>query len=174
MFTKRLALRAPTSGDLPSLEKMIRDRRVTAYFPRVARRWKRMGAIARNRRAFREGKAYGYVIVERHTSMFIGTVSIMRIDREERTAELGYMITRPNWGKGYATEAARRLCKFALYPLKLRHLDANVTEGNAGSVAVLRKIGFRAEGSSRKAVWIRGRWRDLLKFGLLAKEFQAD
>jgi [ribosomal protein S5]-alanine N-acetyltransferase len=172
LFTKRLRLRPPTSADIPSVEKMRRDPRVIAFFPRAIKRFERRSALRKTRRAIREGKAYPYVIREGQSGLFVGTTSLFKIDWEEHSAELGYILAPQSWGKGYATEAAHRMCQLAFRRLRLHRLDATVLEGNGASVAVLRKLGFRPEGSSRKAVRVRGRWRDCLRFGLLASEFR--
>jgi len=54
--------------------------------------------------------------------------------------------------------------------LRLRRIDAQVVGGNAASAAVLRRLGFRGEGTRREAVLDRGTFVDLLEFGLLASD----
>jgi RimJ/RimL family protein N-acetyltransferase len=172
LFTERLVLRTLSSRDLPAFEKLYRDRRVWVYIPRGV--WRRGGraAYARIRRLIRGRTAYAYAIAERQTGAFVGQIELFSINWVERTAALGYCIARSQWNQGYATEAAHRLCELAFHRLRLRRLDAVVGEGNDASVAILRKLGFRAEGSARKAAWLQGRWRDADKFGLLASEYR--
>jgi [ribosomal protein S5]-alanine N-acetyltransferase len=45
-------------------------------------------------------------------------------------------------GPGYATEAARAVVEHALGPLGLREVLAEVDEGNAASVAVVKRLGM--------------------------------
>jgi [ribosomal protein S5]-alanine N-acetyltransferase len=45
-------------------------------------------------------------------------------------------------GPGFATEAARAVLEYALGPLGLTEVLAEVDEGNAASAAVLRRLGM--------------------------------
>jgi RimJ/RimL family protein N-acetyltransferase len=56
---------------------------------------------------------------------------------------LSYVLRRESWGRGIATEAARRLlqCAFELHGLEC--VLAIVTEGHKKSVRVLEKLGMR-------------------------------
>lgn len=59
--------------------------------------------------------------------------------------ELGYWISRPNWGLGYATEAGRALIELT-QALGIRSLNAGHFVDNPASGHVLRKLGFRPTG----------------------------
>ncbi len=63
--------------------------------------------------------------------------------------EIGYVLRKGAWGKGFATEAAGGLTRFAFEQSPLQELVAVVDGGNAASRNVLRKIGFREEGQRR-------------------------
>ena len=143
------------------------------YIPRAVWRPGGRAALRRIQSSVRKGAARWYVISERSSGAFVGEIAAFSIDWVERTAELGYHIARWQWGNGYALEAASRVCQFAFRRLRLRRLEAVVGQGNEASVAILRRLGFRREGSARKAAWLNGRWRDQLRFGLLASEFRA-
>jgi ribosomal-protein-alanine N-acetyltransferase len=57
--------------------------------------------------------------------------------------ESGLEILAPAaWGHGYATEAARAVVEYALGPLGLPEVLAEVDEGNAASVAVVKRLGM--------------------------------
>lgn len=171
--TARLLLRAPSAGDATPLVRMYRDRRMWVYVPRAVWRPGGRATVRRIQTSIRKGAARWYVISESPSGAFVGVIAVFSIDWMERTGELGYLITRGKWGNGYASEAASRVCQFAFRHLRLRRLDAVVGEGNEASVAILLRLGFRREGSARKAAWLNGRWRDQLRFGLLASEFRA-
>lgn len=151
---------------------MYRDRSIWAYIPPAV--WKPGGkaAIVRIRQSVGKQTACWYVIKDRQSGALVGEIAIFGIDWAERTAELGYHITRTQWGKGYASEAGDRVCRVAFRALRLRRLDAVVGEGNDASIRLLKKLGFRREGSARKAAWLRGRWRNQFRFGLLAPEYR--
>ncbi len=60
--------------------------------------------------------------------------------------ELGYWISRPYWGLGYATEAGRAVVAMARGSLRLAKLVSGHFIDNPASGNVLRKLGFKATG----------------------------
>jgi RimJ/RimL family protein N-acetyltransferase len=56
--------------------------------------------------------------------------------------EVLYSLAPSAWGHGYATEAASAVVDHALGPLGLPEVLAEVDEGNAASVAVVRRLGM--------------------------------
>ena len=61
---------------------------------------------------------------------------------EESGLEIFYSLAPGAWGHGYATEAARAVVKYGLGPLGLPEVLAEVDEGNAASVAVVKRLGM--------------------------------
>jgi [ribosomal protein S5]-alanine N-acetyltransferase len=59
------------------------------------------------------------------------------------TGELGYWLDRSCWGRGYASEAASALVRFAFDELELAELSAGHAEDNAASGRILRRLGFQ-------------------------------
>jgi RimJ/RimL family protein N-acetyltransferase len=59
--------------------------------------------------------------------------------------ELSYAFGRQHWGNGYATEAGRTLVAYAFDTLRLARIAYGVSGGNARSVGVMRRLGFRLE-----------------------------
>jgi RimJ/RimL family protein N-acetyltransferase len=79
--------------------------------------------------------------------------------------EVGYLIGRPYWGQGYATEG---LAAFAAYVLTHRtdHLTADVDPRNAASLALLARLGFRETGRAANTWCVGGEWCDSVYFRL--------
>ncbi len=61
----------------------------------------------------------------------------------------------------------------AFGPIGLHRVEANVQPDNARSIALVERLGFRREGYSPKYLKIGGRWRDHVRYALLADEFAA-
>jgi RimJ/RimL family protein N-acetyltransferase len=61
---------------------------------------------------------------------------------EESGLEIFYSLAPGAWGHGYATEAARAVMEYGLGPLALPEVLAEVDEGNAASVAVVKRLGM--------------------------------
>ncbi|MCD4725796.1 MAG: GNAT family N-acetyltransferase, partial [Bacteroidales bacterium] len=67
--------------------------------------------------------------------------------------------------------ALQAIIEYAFKRLNLYRLEAEVIDGNLASLKLVDKAGFTAEGRLRKAKFINGEYRDLLRFGLLRREF---
>lgn len=80
---------------------------------------------------------------------FIGWFSLRPEAGVPRQATLGYRLTRAVWGAGLATEGARLLIDRGFEAGKLEEISATTYEDNAGSIAVMRKLGMRFERSFR-------------------------
>ena len=67
-------------------------------------------------------------------------------DLPDSEIEIGFLLRRSAWGKGYATEAARRLVTFAFEATSLEEIVAVIDANNTGSQRVLEKCGLVHEG----------------------------
>lgn len=97
---------------------------------------------------------------------FLGCCDLSDIDRWHKRAEVGFMLGRGAWGRGYALEAMQAVIAYAA-STGLRRLTARTHLGNRRSDALLEKLGFKEEGLLRGHVLRDGDRRDCRLFGLL-------
>ena len=90
-----------------------------------------------------------------------------------RAAKLGYAVAFEQWGKGYASDAARTMVDFGFSELHLHRISAAIGPDNAASIAVVERLGFSREGRLRDHVHTNGSWRDSLLYSVLAQEWAA-
>jgi ribosomal-protein-alanine N-acetyltransferase len=110
---------------------------------------------------FNRETAEGFLISIRNTGTLAGFINISEIIRGPyERGTLGYGAFAPSAGKGYMTEGFRLLFRFAFEDLRLHRLEADIQPGNAASLKLVQKLGFRLEGFSPKFIYIRGEWRD--------------
>ena len=88
-----------------------------------------------------------------------------------RSAYLGYSAFVPNQGRGFMTEGLELVLRHAFGTLALHRVEANVQPDNARSIALAERLGLRREGFSPRYLKIGGRWRDHVRFAMLADEF---
>lgn len=95
----------------------------------------------------------------------IGGIGLQRqTDVHRLTAEIGYWLGEPFWGRGIATRAVRAVSEWAFATLDLERLYACVFATNPASARVLDKAGYRFEGRLRRAVVKDGRVLDQLVY----------
>ena len=90
-----------------------------------------------------------------------------------KAAKLGYAIRADRWGKGYATDAARRMIAFGFQELGLHRVSAAIGPDNSASIGVAEKLGMQYEGRIRDHVFTNGAWRDSVLYSLLEHEVTA-
>ncbi|MFF0381926.1 GNAT family N-acetyltransferase [Streptomyces sp. NPDC004286] len=74
--------------------------------------------------------------------------------------EIGYWATREHRGRGYITEAASAVARWAFTALAMDRLEWHAEVGNHASRAVAERVGFTVEGVLRAGVDSRGVRRD--------------
>lgn len=100
------------------------------------------------------GEAAGGIGIELHT------------DIERVSAEIGYWLGQPYWGRGIATEALRAVTAEAFARFEITRLYAVPFADHRASVRVLEKCGYVREGHMRQSAIKEGKIRDQLLFAV--------
>lgn len=101
----------------------------------------------------------------------IGSIGLMLGNDVHRfTAELGYFLAEPFWGKGIMTQAVCFLSTWAINNLGLHRIYAEPYSANIASQRVLKKSGFSYEGRLRSSVLKDGKILDQLVYSFLGTE----
>jgi ribosomal-protein-alanine N-acetyltransferase len=174
--TDRLVLRAFEEADAPALFPHAANPNVTRFTL-----WEHHKSLddtlmfvrdyARCR--YLEGTPEPYAITQKADPAHnpIGAVGCFWASQANRTMELGYWLAEPFWGRGLAVEACRAVLTHALTACEPQRVQARVIAGNAASVRVLQKLGFRYEGLLRASLFRRGNFEDLLYYAVLRSEW---
>jgi ribosomal-protein-alanine N-acetyltransferase len=104
----------------------------------------------------------------------VGFLNLSEIVRGSfQSAYLGYGAVAAFAGQGYMTDALRLLLEEAFERLRLHRVEANIQPGNAASISLVRRSGFRLEGLSPRYLKIGGRWRDHERWAILSEDWRA-
>ena len=91
-------------------------------------------------------RGYGlFALEEKATGTLIGRAGIFEPEGWPGF-EVGWMLRRQSWGKGYATEAARRVLRYAFTEMDREHVISLIRQANAPSIRVAERLGERLEG----------------------------
>jgi ribosomal-protein-alanine N-acetyltransferase len=130
--------------------------------------------VARFGKPLRAATHAGFVAARVDDDAPVGVLNLSEIVRGGfQSAYLGYYALAPHAGKGYMTEALALLLDAAFRELGLHRVEANVQPGNRTSIRLVQRAGFAREGYSRRYVKIGGRWRDHVRFAILAEDWPA-
>jgi len=147
METQRLLLRPVHNEDAEDFCALWGDPEVMRFIgdgkPRT-----RAEAEERLGRTVRHWQEHGFGLWALHdkaTGSFVGGCGVGYFNGLA-DVELGYVLARPYWGRGLASEAVARVLRHAFDVLRLPRLAALVRAENAASLAVLRKAGLVCRG----------------------------
>jgi RimJ/RimL family protein N-acetyltransferase len=108
-------------------------------------------------------------IVQRDTDRLIGACDLTLEGNSE--GDLGYILRRDAWGRGYATEAARAMVDAGFAQLRLDSIIATCEVGQPASACVLEKAGLRWVRTLEHHREAQGRWWDLELFRVARTEW---
>lgn len=170
--TARLRLRPFAPADAAEVERMAGDRRVSEmtlniphpYPAGAGAQW-----IAGHASAAAGGRFYCFAVERREDGALLGGIAITPEARFRR-AEIGYWLGVAHWGRGYATEAARRVVAFGFDTLGLVRIQATCYPRNPASAKVMQKVGMRYEGLLRGYVRKDGVQEDIAMYAVLVGE----
>ena len=98
----------------------------------------------------------------------VGSIGVFRKENiHVRTAELGYYIAEPFWGKGLGTSAVKQMCRFIFENTDIIRIFAEPFAYNTASCRVLEKSGFAYEGTLRSNAVKDGRILDMKMYSLI-------
>lgn len=80
-----------------------------------------------------------------HDGRLIAMCGLHRMDWEFRSFEIGYYVRSSDHNKGYATELANALTRFAFGALEARRVIICAATANAASRRVIEKLGYELE-----------------------------
>ncbi|NLF32665.1 MAG: GNAT family N-acetyltransferase [Planctomycetes bacterium] len=176
LTTPRLTLRPFAPADAADVSRLAGAREVAQtmlYMPHpydegMAERW-----IASLDGDWAAGRELNLAMTLAATGELIGSVGLSGMDNPHQRAELGYWVGVPYWGRGYCTEAARGLIRYAFAELGLHRVFAHHFTRNPASGRVLAKAGMTHEGTLRKHALRWGVFEDREVWGILATDSAA-
>ncbi len=152
--TKRLQLRKPLLSDtVPIFEQYVRDEEVTKYLT-----WQPHKNLKETKEFLRrcvsvwkDGTAFPWSIIRKTDKQFLGMIEIVGIDHSG--LNVGYVLAKKFWGKGYISEALKEIINWGLAQDDIFRVWAFCDVENTASAKVMEKAGMQREGILRK--WLK-------------------
>jgi len=148
--TQRLLMRGFREDDLDAWAAICADREVT--------RWVGEGDGLSRQRAWRlmayflghwDLRGFGqWALVERETGELVGRAGLLQPEAWPGL-EVGWLVAREHWGRGFAPEAGRAAMEWARDELGADHIISLIEDANERSARVAEKLGMTVEGRTR-------------------------
>lgn len=91
-------------------------------------------------------EAIELIAIETATGKAVVWCGLHDIDWQGRLCDTGYWVRKSAQGKGFASEAANALLRYAFGALEMRRVGLTYSAGNEASRRIAEKLGFQVEG----------------------------
>ena len=102
----------------------------------------------------------------------VGSLGVVRFDKDHRSCEIGYWLSREMERQGIVTKACACLIGHLFRKKDLNRVEIKVASENLRSQKVPLRLGFKKEGTLREALLLYGKYHDLELFSFLKKEWE--
>ena len=143
--SERLGFRAWRKEDVEEFAKLNSDREVMEHFPEILSK-KEVEEFIEKLQSHFATNGYTYYATEiLATKEFIGMIGLAFQEYKTNftpATDIGWRLKRNAWGKGYATEGAKRCLEYAFKELGIKSIISVCTIKNNKSESVMKKIGM--------------------------------
>ena len=147
--TERLILRMFHEDDFESSARICVDPEVMRYiadgkpFTRLEA-WRHMAFLIGHWHL----RGYGpWAVEEKESGRMVGRIGFLNPDGWP-SFEVGWTLAKEVWGRGYATEGARRALEYAFNELNQAHVISLIHPDNKASIRVAERLGEKLEGKA--------------------------
>ncbi len=103
-----------------------------------------------------------------------GELALRNVRWINRKAELSIFLMPDFQHQHLARRVFRLIADYLFFYLDFHRLEAEVFAYNERALKLVRSLGFIQEGVLREARWFDGRFRDIIRFGLLRHEYERE
>ncbi|SOC15489.1 ribosomal-protein-alanine N-acetyltransferase [Ureibacillus xyleni] len=172
--TKRLILREVSIEDASSILTYLSDEEVMTYYglepfqsindalDEIA--WYQ--SILNNKTGIRWG------ITLKEQGVVIGSCGFHNYVSQHFRTEIGFELSKEQWGKGIATEAVAAIINYGFEQMNFQRIEALIEPPNLPSQKLVEKLGFIREGLLRSYEYTNGKFDDLYMYSLLKQDFE--
>lgn len=169
--TSRLVLRQLTNDDTKAVYSYLSDPEVIRDLEGFTESLEEAeGYINWCNKTLQDGTDIRWGIEEKATGKLIGDCGFGKINEVRIPTELGYILSKDSWGKGYMSEVLEAILRYGFDELSLHRVQAWVCPHNVASLRLLKKNGFQKEGHLREYVyqWHSGKYLDVDMYALIS------
>lgn len=145
--SERLLLRQMDQEDFGEIARMLRDPEVMyawghPFSDEAIRNW-----IQQQLERYRKDGIGFLLALDKGLNQTVGQIGLLRLDFKGTLQwDLGYLLLKEHWGKGYATEGAAACLDYAFRVLGAEKVLCDMRPMNKASIAVAERLGMKRTG----------------------------
>ena len=149
--SKRLGFRKLTEADGPLVRRLLQDPDVMYAWEHAFSEEECDAWLSRQIGRYKSEGFSNWAILRKADGAFLGAsgLTLQRFG-ERMVPEIGYLLCKDYWHRGYATEAAMACRDYAFDVLHLPEVYSIMRENNAPSIAVAQRNGMKPVGRQDK------------------------
>jgi ribosomal-protein-alanine N-acetyltransferase len=120
-----------------------------------------------------EGRYACFAVVPQGTDTAVGIFQVRALDDDFETAEWGFALGSPYWGRGLFADGAEQMLRFVFETIGVRRLEARSSVENGRGNGALRKVGAVCEATLRQSFLKDGRYHDQNLWVVLRSDWSA-
>jgi len=169
--TNRLILRWFTPNDLYDVFEYASDEIVVKYLT-----WPKHDTVEVTKTVLEKyfyNQPGKYAIELDDRKKCIGCIEL-RFDFGNDKCSFGYVLNRKYWNQGIMTEALEEIIRVVFNELQLNRIESTHYVGNEASGKVMSKCGMKYEGMCKKELVVKGKYYDVVHYGLIKEEWKRN
>lgn len=174
--TGRLKLRKIRTEDISSLVKYCNNKKISDQILNIPYPYSEENAIFRINfvlQGFKNKERYVFAITLKESEELIGEIGL-HLDKVNNSAQFGYWIAEPFWGKGIATEATASILKFGFEVLELNKIYATHYPENEASGKVMQNNKMIKEAELKDHYKINDSYKSVIQYRLTKQEYLSE
>jgi len=120
--------------------------KVMEYFPMILNQKQTNEFITRLQTQYSKNGFCYFAVDKLESNEFIGFIGIAELTfKSDFTpcVDIGWRLAQSEWGKGFATEGAKKCIEFAFNEIELKNIKSICPETNNKSEKIMKKIGMK-------------------------------
>jgi ribosomal-protein-alanine N-acetyltransferase len=167
--TPRLILRCITTADVDAIYAMRSNDRIREFIFRenMAEKSQAIPLIEKVLHGYQNKQLIGWAGEDKKTGKFIGSCGFIRLNFENRSAEIGGEMLLDYWGKQFAIEAVQAIITYGFKTFGLHRIEAFMAPNNRPAIYLLESLGFSKEAHLRDYVHFKQQYHDMSIYAAL-------
>ncbi|WP_342488132.1 GNAT family protein [Bacillus sp. FSL M8-0266] len=171
IHTERLILKQATIEDAEDMHIYLSNETVCRYMGIDAHETieDTKGEIKWYDNIFKEQTGIRWGISLKENPAIIGSCGFLNLEKQHCRTEIGYELHHDHWRKGIMKETIAAVLRYGFQEMNLNQIEALIDPDNLTSVKLLEQFNFVREGLLREYEYGKGKFDDVLIYGLLKK-----